>query len=167
MDLRGFSVKNIKTFMGMEGEGYNATLCRWGKIVATINDYGNGGPVHIGWKNFTAKDGTALLFAEQEFAVLAREVSDAAYEREVCLASDLVTSAQLGKKLLLKQSRGVVCHVSPDTPSCQWHESRMSSVSYEKCLASVKADHPNDTILDPNRPLDAAKTIGTLLCEGW
>lgn len=44
-----YSVTKIKTFTGMEGPGYNATLLRDGKIVALVIDDASGGPVRYEW----------------------------------------------------------------------------------------------------------------------
>lgn len=57
-----YSVKNVKTFVGMEGQGYNATLYRDGVAVATVIDDATGGPIMIQWKDLSvAKDEDALL----------------------------------------------------------------------------------------------------------
>lgn len=47
----GYTVKGIKTFRGMEGEGYNASLYRDGKRVAEVVDDASGGPLMIEWKD--------------------------------------------------------------------------------------------------------------------
>jgi len=49
-----YSVKNIKRFRGMEGHGYNATLCRDGKKVAFVMDSGDGGEANFEWNDRTA-----------------------------------------------------------------------------------------------------------------
>jgi len=45
-----YSVKGIKTFVGMEGHGYNATLYRDGRPVAFAIDDASGGPLSVEWK---------------------------------------------------------------------------------------------------------------------
>ena len=45
----GYTVRNIKTFRGMEGEGFNAILCRDGREIAFVIDDATGGDVHIQW----------------------------------------------------------------------------------------------------------------------
>lgn len=47
-----YTVGNIKTFNGMEGSGYNATLYREGTAVAKIIDDASGGPLMIDWCDF-------------------------------------------------------------------------------------------------------------------
>ncbi len=44
-----YSVKNVKTFRGRDGDGYNANLYRGKKKIAFIIDEGNGGEIHIDW----------------------------------------------------------------------------------------------------------------------
>lgn len=46
-----YTVKGIKTFIGMEGHGYNATLYRDGKAVAFAIDDASGGDLQIEWKD--------------------------------------------------------------------------------------------------------------------
>ena len=51
MDLLDYSVKGVKSFRGMEGQGFNATLYR-GKIkIAFVIDEANGGCYHYDWFN--------------------------------------------------------------------------------------------------------------------
>lgn len=44
-----YEIKGIKTFTGMEGGGYNATLYRRGKKVAVCIDDASGGPLQMEW----------------------------------------------------------------------------------------------------------------------
>lgn len=55
-----YSVKNVKTFMGTEGYGYNCNLYRDGKKVAEVVDTADGGLVNFYWE---AK-GEAELFRQ-------------------------------------------------------------------------------------------------------
>ena len=47
-----YSVKNIKTFIGNEGHGFNATLYCKGKKVAFLIDHAQGGEIDIDWDDF-------------------------------------------------------------------------------------------------------------------
>jgi hypothetical protein len=47
-----YEVKGIKTFRGMEGGGYNATLYRSGKRVAAVIDDASGGPLMVDWADW-------------------------------------------------------------------------------------------------------------------
>lgn len=44
-----YAVKGVKTFVGMEGHGYNATLYRDGKKAAFVVDDASGGPLQVEW----------------------------------------------------------------------------------------------------------------------
>lgn len=46
-----YTVKNVKTFIGNEGHGFNATLYRDGKAIAFVYDDASGGPVAFEWKD--------------------------------------------------------------------------------------------------------------------
>lgn len=46
-----YTIKGLKTFRGMEGYGFNATLLRDGKPVAFVMDDANGGPYSYEWKD--------------------------------------------------------------------------------------------------------------------
>jgi hypothetical protein len=49
--LTAYTVRNVKTFIGMEGQGFNATLCRDGKPIAFVIDDANGGCFHFQWNS--------------------------------------------------------------------------------------------------------------------
>ena len=50
-DFGDYSVKNVKSFMGREGYGFNCTLYRGKKRVAFCIDDASGGMVDIDWAN--------------------------------------------------------------------------------------------------------------------
>ena len=50
-----YTVKDVKTFRGMEGEGFNATLCRDGRKIAFAIDDATGGEIHIQWTGGRAR----------------------------------------------------------------------------------------------------------------
>lgn len=52
--MSNYTVKNIKTFTGHEGPGYNATLYRDGKKVALVIDDATGGEMEFEWLDFKA-----------------------------------------------------------------------------------------------------------------
>ena len=49
-----YEVKNVKSFRGMEGHGYNASLYRDGNKVAFVIDEGHGGEVSFEWEDSMA-----------------------------------------------------------------------------------------------------------------
>lgn len=46
-----YTVSGVKTFRAMEGQGFNATLLRNGKRVATIINEGTGGATYAAWED--------------------------------------------------------------------------------------------------------------------
>lgn len=51
-----YSVKNIKTFTGREGKGFNATLYRDGKKIAMVSDMADGGMLRFDWVDYSARE---------------------------------------------------------------------------------------------------------------
>jgi len=64
-----YSIKNIKTFTGMEGTGFNATLYREKKRIAFLIDDASGGDVQIQWVD-TVKNNSEAVALEQFIAGL-------------------------------------------------------------------------------------------------
>lgn len=58
-----YSVKNIKTFTGREGKGFNATLYRDGIKIALVIDSANGGELSFQWDNHADRKEERLLEA--------------------------------------------------------------------------------------------------------
>jgi len=56
LNFEKYNVKNIKSFMGTDGPGFNATLYRGKKRVATLIDSGCGGEVNIQWLDWEEED---------------------------------------------------------------------------------------------------------------
>jgi len=50
-----YEIKNIKSFMGEDCPGYNATLYREGKKIAFLIDSGNGGMLDVQWADRDVK----------------------------------------------------------------------------------------------------------------
>jgi hypothetical protein len=47
-----YTVKNVKTFRGTDGDGYNATVYCDGKKIALAMDGADGGPLNVEWEDF-------------------------------------------------------------------------------------------------------------------
>lgn len=71
MEEQNYEVKNVKTFQGMEGTGFNASLYRNGKKVALVIDDAHGGDFQFQWDdwreqrvdiNITLRDGKPHTF---------------------------------------------------------------------------------------------------------
>ena len=54
--MSNYSVKNIKTFTGSEGKGFNATLYRDGKKIAMVSDMADGGMLRFDWVDYSARE---------------------------------------------------------------------------------------------------------------
>jgi len=52
MKANKYIVKNVKTFIGIEGQGFNASLYRNGKKVAFVIDSANGGNFNFSWEDW-------------------------------------------------------------------------------------------------------------------
>ena len=52
----GYSVRNVKTFRGTEGEGFNATLYRDGRRIAFVIDDASGSDIDIQWVGVRARE---------------------------------------------------------------------------------------------------------------
>ena len=74
-----YSVSKIKTFTGMEGRGYNATLLRDGKAVADFRDDATGGPVWFDWLDRDAKATVKTVNHKDEPHEYAGTVEEAAF----------------------------------------------------------------------------------------
>jgi len=89
MNTLDYNVKGVKSFRGMEGYGFNATLYR-GKIkIAFVIDEANGGCYHYDWFN-RAEDKILRDHCES----LPKEV---VYDMEIAVDSDMLVGALVDK----------------------------------------------------------------------
>lgn len=107
-----YSVKNVKTFRGMEGYGFNATLYRDNKRVAHVDDEGNGGcyryhwfdyekpRVEVTYKTYDGKDWTRKATPEEAKFIeyLKSEGKDGEIEFEDCFVGELVDDYENNKR---------------------------------------------------------------------
>lgn len=56
-----YTAANVKTFTGMDGQGFNAVLKRDGKPIAEVIDEGRGGAVIFNWKDHATRATVAAL----------------------------------------------------------------------------------------------------------
>lgn len=61
MSKRDWTVKGVKTFVGTEGHGFNASLYFRGKRVAFVYDDASGGPAVFNWKDREAEKAMQAL----------------------------------------------------------------------------------------------------------
>jgi hypothetical protein len=74
IDFGTYSVKNIKTFKGMEGAGgFNCSLYKDGKKIGTAIDSDNGGPVRIEIRDTTEEDTFMAHAKAQPFEIKIEE----------------------------------------------------------------------------------------------
>ena len=93
-----YEVKNVKSFRGMEGHGYNASLYRDGNKVALIMDEGNGGEVSAEWV-----DRNAVLQSVQSV-----NYKGESYVRRCTPEEAILVEYMKGKKVDLGQGLGEV-----------------------------------------------------------
>ncbi len=159
--LSDYSVKGVKTFLGMEGYGYNATLYREKKKVATVIDSGDGGETMINWEDRLAKrvELTGRNFSGKEFTydgtpeekilieLLAKEpmkkdddgiMTDGYSETEDMFIGSLVTDYEM-KKELRRLCKGNVCYKLKSDPAGTYY-ARKATYS-EKAKAILEQEH--------------------------
>jgi hypothetical protein len=59
-----YSVRNVKTFTGMEGPGFSATLCREGRPIASVLDEAVGASLLFHWKSVADEVALRALCAQ-------------------------------------------------------------------------------------------------------
>jgi len=110
-----YTVKNVKTFRGMEGIGFNASLYRDGKRVATVDDSAHGGCYDWHWldfkmprvkitvKNYKGKLRVRSVTPEEKiFVEHVHTVSDETFEPEDGFVSELVNDYEIAKEYRTK-----------------------------------------------------------------
>lgn len=103
-----YSVIKVKTFEGMEGKGFNATLCRDGKPIAFVIDEGCGGCYLWRW---LVKD------AELPFKTHVRnEFPNEKFEREDMFIGRLIDQWETEKQLRRWCRKEVLFRLKGDKP---------------------------------------------------
>ena len=116
--LKDYSVKNVKTFEGHDGTGFNATLYRGKKKIAKIIDTAHGGEYEYQWEDYTNRvevqsrhyDGKMYShLATVEEGLLQEVINELPkykgydiYPSMDCVVSNLVDSCELNKTLKKK-----------------------------------------------------------------
>lgn len=127
-----YSLKALKTFPGMEGEGFDAQLVRDGRAVAHVHDDGNGGMIFIDWtdrehgesaheKAFDAfiESERAKIPADQknEYGMLEREIFDGE-----TFVSDLVDQTTLDRRFKRSCKTHTLFQVDGEIGTGQWKQ---------------------------------------------
>lgn len=103
-----YSVSGVKTFMGMEGHGFNANLHEDGKKVAFVIDDANGGCYNWRWLDNSAKERLdAYLKADPKWSKETFEVADQ-------FIGSLLDDYESDKKLKALCKRKTVVHVKSE-----------------------------------------------------
>jgi hypothetical protein len=91
-----YSVRNIKTFTGMEGPGFSATLCRDGRPVASVLNEAVGADFRFQWKS-NAEEAT-LRDLCAKVTLPAVQGTDVAYDADMLICR-LVDGHEDNKRL--------------------------------------------------------------------
>lgn len=156
-----YSVKGVKSFIGNEGHGFNATLYRDGKAVAFVYDDASGGPVAFEWKDrdgglveveTRTHDGrpwtVKMTHEERAYHTFVSAMPKQSFEgMELDVTMDIHVSDLVNDALLLKDvarmTKGKVAFIKVDgklyTAKCE---------PTEKNIAAIKAKHVGCVVLN-------------------
>lgn len=156
-----YTVKGVKSFIGNEGHGFNATLYRDGKAVAFVYDDASGGPVAFEWKDTAAGlvDVVARNYMGEEYKTRMTHEEKAYYDfvsaipkqsfegTELDVTMDIHVSDLVNDALLLKDvarmTKSGVAFIKADgklyTAKCEPNE---------KNIATIKAKHVGCVVLN-------------------
>jgi hypothetical protein len=130
--LAAYSVRKVKTFIGMEGEGFNATLCRDGKPIATVIDDASGGCIDFRW--IVAAEETALEAVWQQIPPTQFEGMSVTFNADtlVCCLVDQYLNDKRLKRIAKKKT---LFRVKGDDPE-EWRTLNIVGDKASKYLAS-------------------------------
>lgn len=170
-----YSVKGVKSFIGNEGHGFNATLYRDGKAVAFVYDDASGGPVAFEWKyrdgglvevETRTHDGrpwtVKMTHEERAYHAFVSAMPKQSFEgMELDVTMDLHVSDLVNDALLLKDvarmTKGKVAFIKADgklyTAKCE---------PTEKNIAAIKAKHVGCVVLNGMGDLAALAAMRAL-----
>ncbi|MEN6303334.1 MAG: hypothetical protein ABFD96_11450 [Armatimonadia bacterium] len=156
-----YTVKGVKSFIGNEGHGFNATLYRDGKAVAFVYDDASGGPVAFEWKDrdgglveveTRTHDGrpwtVKMTHEERAYHTFVSAMPKQSFEgMELDVTMDIHVSDLVNDALLLKDvarmTKGKVAFIKADgklyTAKCE---------PTEKNIAAIKAKHVGCVVLN-------------------
>lgn len=117
-----YTVRNIKTFQGVEGEGFNATLCRDGREVTFVIDDATGGDVRIQWADARSRGAEEKRLLKFLKTLPKERCEDREYDvtPDIFLAA-LVDQAQTEKRLKRLFRKETLFHLKGDrTDDDKW-----------------------------------------------
>ena len=133
----GFTGRTYKPLTGREGHGYEYKLLRHGKPVATVTDWGDGGPTDVRWTNeFAAHEFGQLI---KRMPTFASKYGALAMTEELALGllAEAVNAKRSFKKKTVFYADGeyMAANALPSPTVVQW-------VSSKHPGAVVLNDHP-------------------------
>lgn len=156
-----YTVKGVKSFIGNEGHGFNATLYRDGKAVAFVYDDASGGPVCFEWKDradglvevqtktYDGKPWTVKMTNEEKrLHDLCASMPKQKFEgMELDVTMDILVGDLVNDALLLKDvarmTKGKIAFIKADgklyTAKCEPNE---------KNITAIKAKHVGCVVLN-------------------
>lgn len=184
--LKAYSVSGLKTFTGMEGQGFNANLLRQGRKVATVRDDASGGPLWVEWEDrlttatveywhrdydtkvdeIRERKGTIEEAKLSQIAISLPDIvhSDYTLKQDIDLLIEDIVNVALEEKTLKGRLSKAILFVHPGNPEIRSFKITPQAPR-EKLLAHVKAKHPQATILN-EQPIkavyDAFKAAGLI-----
>jgi hypothetical protein len=112
-----YSVRNVKTFTGMEGPGFSATLCRDGKPVASVLDEAVGACFLFHWKSDADESALRTLCAQVPHELF--EGMSIAYDMDR-LVLRLVNEYEIEKRLKRIAKTKTLFRIKGDAPDQWW-----------------------------------------------
>jgi len=145
----GYSIKGLKSFQGMEGDGFNATLLKDGRKICFVIDEGNGGCLH--YEGISDAD---LKMLKEYVEVQRMEKSDVKGEygssdRELFgldwMVTDMVDAWEFEAKMRRLTKKKTVF----TTPDCGPGEARSLKAPFDaKIKEKILKRYPNAVILN-------------------
>ncbi len=139
--IAAYSVIKVKSFMGREGHGFNATLCRGGKAVAFVWDDASGGPTSFDWID-RAEEKALLDLCSTMPSITHFGVS---LDISPCMFAEQLVNNFLLLKEIAKLTKGKIAYISKlgKLYTMPW-----GYRTTEEVIALVKSKHEGCTILN-------------------
>lgn len=103
----GFLLKGVKTFRGMEGEGFNAKILKEGRLLCLAMNAGNGGQSRYEWESDAARKIMEDLVEVKRSEIPADQMTEGFNDRTL-FNMDILVEEMLGAFLEEKSLRRVL-----------------------------------------------------------
>jgi len=155
-----YEAKGIKTFRGMEGEGYNADLYRDGKKVAFVIDDATGGMLDVEWLD--RKEEKILADHCKTLPDRPAGFLDEGKEPMMAVTPEIFIEDLVNDALLLKDAakltKGKIAFVDKGK---MW-TMKLGAHTLEAATAHVRAKHPEASILNGREPREVLAIMRAL-----